>query len=302
MVRMPFCLRRGYARAVLGALCLATPLMAEDRTVLGEFFTSIGCNTCATAGPVVSGLIDAQPRFAVIEYHFGDAYATAWSDQRAAFYGVSGDTLPWFAYDGLWDAGPVETYAAKLDQRLAVPAIMDVEIMATRTGVNTYDLTILECTDPDADPLDVRTYVAVVEDHFPASPNYSRNTFRASLGTSDTTLRPGTCYIETRSLTVDPSWRRPNLRVVAWVEAPLAQYPAEVYQAAIAAVPLAGDMNCDGQTNFGDINPFVLALSNPPAYFQLYPECDIMLGDVNLDGSVNFADINPFVALLTGGQ
>ncbi len=60
-----------------------------------------------------------------------------------------------------------------------------------------------------------------------------------------------------------------------------------------------GDLNCDGVVNFGDINPFVLALSNPAGYAQVYPNCDRMLGDVNGDGATNFADINPFVALLT---
>jgi hypothetical protein len=60
-----------------------------------------------------------------------------------------------------------------------------------------------------------------------------------------------------------------------------------------------GDLNCDGEVNFGDINPFVLALSNPAAYQNMYPGC-ILTGDINGDGLVNFGDINPFVALLLG--
>ena len=60
-----------------------------------------------------------------------------------------------------------------------------------------------------------------------------------------------------------------------------------------------GDLNCDGAVNFGDINPFVLALTNPAAYVATYPDCDIMLGDINGDGNVDFGDINPFVMLLT---
>jgi hypothetical protein len=59
-----------------------------------------------------------------------------------------------------------------------------------------------------------------------------------------------------------------------------------------------GDLNCDGTVGFGDINPFVLALTNPFHYPDYYPDCDIMLADINLDGYVDFADINPFVALL----
>jgi len=60
-----------------------------------------------------------------------------------------------------------------------------------------------------------------------------------------------------------------------------------------------GDLNCDGDVNFGDINPFVLALSDPGGYGSTYPDCDRMLADINEDGKVDFGDINPFVALLT---
>ncbi|MEW6197290.1 MAG: hypothetical protein AB1601_01305 [Planctomycetota bacterium] len=60
-----------------------------------------------------------------------------------------------------------------------------------------------------------------------------------------------------------------------------------------------GDMNCDGNVDFGDINPFVLALTNPAAYVAQFPNCNIMLGDINNDGRVDFGDINPFVNLLT---
>ncbi|MEW6250563.1 MAG: hypothetical protein AB1716_07935 [Planctomycetota bacterium] len=68
-------------------------------------------------------------------------------------------------------------------------------------------------------------------------------------------------------------------------------------------VPVAattpGDMNCDGSVNFDDINPFVLALSDPGGYAAAYPNCYILNGDCNGDGAVDFGDINPFVGLLT---
>ncbi|MEW6251085.1 MAG: hypothetical protein AB1716_10590, partial [Planctomycetota bacterium] len=64
--------------------------------------------------------------------------------------------------------------------------------------------------------------------------------------------------------------------------------------------PKPGDLNCDGRINFDDINPFVLALSDPQGYAAAFPDCTIRNGDTNLDGRVNFDDINPFVRLLTG--
>ncbi|MBL8879669.1 MAG: hypothetical protein JNG88_11170, partial [Phycisphaerales bacterium] len=62
-----------------------------------------------------------------------------------------------------------------------------------------------------------------------------------------------------------------------------------------------GDLNCDGLVNNFDINPFVLALSEPAEYSALFPDCDIENGDVNGDGSFNNFDIDPFVMLLSGG-
>jgi hypothetical protein len=71
----------------------------------------------------------------------------------------------------------------------------------------------------------------------------------------------------------------------------------------LALVPAGytGDLNCDGSVNFGDINPFVLYLSNFSTWQTTYPGCPPQNGDINGDGTYpSFGDINPFVALLTG--
>ncbi|MBP7745556.1 MAG: hypothetical protein KA383_05445 [Phycisphaerae bacterium] len=62
---------------------------------------------------------------------------------------------------------------------------------------------------------------------------------------------------------------------------------------------LRGDSNCDGEVNFRDINPFVLALTNWWQYIADFPDCPHSNCDINEDGSVGFQDINPFVNLLT---
>jgi len=67
-----------------------------------------------------------------------------------------------------------------------------------------------------------------------------------------------------------------------------------------AAAGLKGDLNCDGTVDFGDINPFILALSNPIEYGNMYPGCPILNGDINDDSVLDFGDINPFVTLLVG--
>lgn len=63
---------------------------------------------------------------------------------------------------------------------------------------------------------------------------------------------------------------------------------------------ILGDMNVDGTIDFGDINSFVFALSNPVSYQNTYHIIPSLHGDINQDGSLDFGDINPFVAILTG--
>ncbi len=70
----------------------------------------------------------------------------------------------------------------------------------------------------------------------------------------------------------------------------------------IVTPPCVGDLNCDGQISFGDINLFVLYLSNFANWLAAYPVCNPRNGDINGDGvygQSSFADINPFVALMT---
>jgi len=69
--------------------------------------------------------------------------------------------------------------------------------------------------------------------------------------------------------------------------------------------PCRGDLNCDGQIDFADINPFVLFLTDYNAWLTGYPGCHPLNGDINGDGSYGqgaFGDINPFVALLSAGD
>ena len=60
-----------------------------------------------------------------------------------------------------------------------------------------------------------------------------------------------------------------------------------------------GDLNCDNSIDGFDIQPFVLALTNPAAYEGLYPNCNLYLADCNMDGAIDGFDIQTFVELLT---
>jgi hypothetical protein len=71
-----------------------------------------------------------------------------------------------------------------------------------------------------------------------------------------------------------------------------------LYMADLARI---GDINCDGSVNVFDIDPFVLALTNPTGYAAAFPDCSIYSADINEDGLVNAFDIDPFVQVLVGG-
>lgn len=62
--------------------------------------------------------------------------------------------------------------------------------------------------------------------------------------------------------------------------------------------PQRGDANCDGRIDFFDIDAFLAALFDPPAYAATYCDGDAAQVDVDCSGTVDFFDIDPFVACL----
>jgi hypothetical protein len=61
-----------------------------------------------------------------------------------------------------------------------------------------------------------------------------------------------------------------------------------------------GDLDCDGDVDFDDIDPFVLALGGQTAYELIYPDCNWLNADCNGDATVDVDDVDAFVALLGG--
>ncbi len=59
-----------------------------------------------------------------------------------------------------------------------------------------------------------------------------------------------------------------------------------------------GDTNCDGAVGAFDVEPFILALTDPNTYAARFPNCDIRGADADGNGVVDAFDIEPFVALL----
>jgi hypothetical protein len=74
----------------------------------------------------------------------------------------------------------------------------------------------------------------------------------------------------------------------------------EHFQAGGGEVVL-GDMDCDGDVDFDDIDPFVLGLNNPELYETTFGVPPAAKGDMDGDGDFDFDDIPGFVDALRGG-
>jgi hypothetical protein len=198
---------------------------------------------------VVNTLVTSYPRFVVVEYHVQDAYATPWGEARGDFYDIWALGIPWFAYDGLWDAWPVGTYESKLQQRLAVPTDVTIELSGVELATDTWEFTAEVCVEAGGAGKDMRIYMVQALDKYPPAYNYSRNTFQQAAATGDVTVAAGACAEVARTFTFDAlSMATPEeIRVMAWAQAPLGGIPADVYQAAQLGWPfVAPAMFADG--------------------------------------------------------
>lgn len=61
-----------------------------------------------------------------------------------------------------------------------------------------------------------------------------------------------------------------------------------------------GDLNCDGALNAFDIEPFLLAMTDPDIYDEIFDVCDTVLGDFDQNGTVDPFDIEAFLDAIFG--
>jgi hypothetical protein len=72
---------------------------------------------------------------------------------------------------------------------------------------------------------------------------------------------------------------------------------AGTWPASTASFP--PDINRDGLATVNDVNAFVLACSGQTAYEAVYPFCNWLTADCNSEGTVNTGDINCFIVIIS---
>jgi len=145
-----------------------------------------------------------------------------------------------------------------------------------------FDFADIESYDPDADTYYLELYAN--DECY-----YWVEGVRHNWAEEWCALHPGECSTcscaHSRSLNCDMKGR-----AFWWMMARMAGWPGPQIE--------LGDLDCDGDVDFDDIDPFVTALGGQAAYEAAFPDCDWLHGDCDEDGDVDFDDINPFVALL----
>jgi hypothetical protein len=268
---------------------------------------------------------DFPESFTFIQYHFDDWYALPaqgnepWAVHRDDFYLFEQFPSTWF--DGVLecrgcyydDDQQYNWYLHTYNLRRALPTDIWIQVGGESLGGQTYCITARVGMDPAGAARPVRVYLAHVLDNFPASSDHRyRNCLRPpTVPTVDITLQPNTHQEISHDFTFDgTSWaHQTDIKIVVWVQAPEDYAPADVSNAYELRWPFAplpplydtGDLNCDGAINAFDIDPFVLALTDPAAYAATYPNCNILNADIDCDGAVGPFDIDPFVTCLTVG-
>lgn len=202
-------------------------------------------------------LLDDYPeRFAGIQIHAGDAYATAWGDSRRSFYGGGG--YPTTVQDGLLKrigAFSIPIYISDFTSRMSVSTDVTIELGAAAVSTQTYDITATVSVEATGSAKNMRVHIVQVLDYYPSGTDY-RNCFMQAATAQDIFVAPGNQETVTRQFTFSGvSWTsKENMTIVAWASE-TGGWPSncEVYQAAVMDWPFMNDCNGNGIPDEDDI-------------------------------------------------
>ena len=145
----------------------------ERHKVLLEIATGTWCTYCPGSAMGADDMIENGHDVAVIEYHNGDDYATAASDERNIYYEVNG--FPTSTFDGIdgFAGGNAsesiyEAYVPYYEARIDVKALFDLTLDVQQTGgSNMFDVEINAEQLWDYSSSDLVLHLVLTESHIP---------------------------------------------------------------------------------------------------------------------------------------
>ncbi|MBN2560782.1 MAG: VCBS repeat-containing protein [Phycisphaerae bacterium] len=184
--------------------------------------------------------------FTLVQIQRDPPYSTPWGDARKTFYDVTQYPTAWFdgveGWEGAYtDVGQMyDLYEGIYLARRAVPTDVTIELGGEEVSGQTYRVFTKVCLEPGGEAKHVLLYVTQVLDHWPPTEDYHRNGFKQTADATDVYLTPGQCgeVIGHEFTFDDDSWAaQDDIKIVAWIQEPEGNAPAEVYQAAVMTWP-----------------------------------------------------------------
>ena len=295
------------------------------RNVLIEEFTTEKCPNCPPMAATFKRMLEANPDIAaqvsIICRHSGyytDDWTNAADNAYTWFYNDNGGTYaPAFMFDRYpYEVGSsshkptpcvfpsgVNGFLEFINDRLDTPTYVGLEMSAEYNEDGTQlNVTVTSMRDEAFDQ-EARLVVTLTEDEVKAvkqsgASNYiHEHLVRAysSIWGDIVEWNEGTTETRTYTFDIDPSWKKGDLKVVAY----LSKYnnknaaDCEVFNSltikAPVNEPVIGDVNGDGEVNISDVNSIIdMILAGTSA-----PE-----GDVNSDAEINIADVNAVIDII----
>ncbi|MCU0305235.1 MAG: hypothetical protein MUC56_14380 [Thermoanaerobaculales bacterium] len=182
---------------------------------------------------------DYPDRFAALSMHVnGDGFDTPWGQDRLdSFYGIPG-AVPTFMVDALWNCQSPGDYRYYVEQQLASPTDMTLELSGSPVGGATWDITARLCHEGSGSR-PIRLFTAAALDGYPNPPRHSTNVLRQNAFETDLAIAGGACETVTTRITFDPESMAAtsDIVIIAWAQKPAATAPTTVYQAAVMRWP-----------------------------------------------------------------
>ena len=224
------------ALAVLAG-CSEAPVLVirpTNRVVLAEFFTWMRCGYCPYAARALDSVAaDFPDSLVVIAYHrrvAGDTLSPVYAETRMGVYYSSGGE-PATTFDGgnvVRTSGPEYNYPTFRAMTVAARNVVPGAQLGVSAAAGDSDGTVkVWATGVSATPTDtLRLFVVLVEDsvhaYLPGAPDsVFRHVMRQMLPGIDgepVNLAVGDTVVKEYYFRVQPSWNRPKLGVVAFVQ------------------------------------------------------------------------------------
>jgi len=295
--------KRSFRVGLVGALagaCAVSSGLAADRVILMEDFNATWCVYCPPVSEECGVIMDANPeRYIVLQTHLSDAYPSTWGNTRGNYFAVTG--LPTTVQDGVlrrvgqYSAG---TYTNDYNSRRSVSTNVTLDIASRHVSGGSFNFDITAAVEPGTPARTMRVQFVQVLDDYPYVLPEWRNCVMSGITAPQTiTVQPGESATVTYPMTISgASWspitRRPNIKVVAFVQAN-GNYPggSEVYQAAQLRWTqiLPTDAQGDGDVDLSDL---AIVLAN----FGTQEGATQSQGDSDSDGDIDLQDLATLLA------